>query len=135
MEKGGIHVSLSARLRSLRLEANLTQKQLATKLGMSKQAVSSWETGGSKPPQETQELLADMFGVSLDYLNGRSDLRELSDSGESEADLDAFLRRHDIWFDGKPLTYAEKLAVVQAIRLLRTAMEASEKSEDADHER
>ena len=42
-------MSLSANIKRLRLEKNLTQEQLATKLGVSAQAVSKWETSETYP--------------------------------------------------------------------------------------
>ena len=74
------------------------------------------------------QTIAAYFHVSVDYLLGRTDVRQHDDEGRPipESDLDAYLRQHDLWFKGKPLTYAEKLAARQAIELLRTAMQASE---------
>ena len=42
-------MSLSGNIRRLRLEKNLTQEQLAAKLGVSAQAVSKWETSETYP--------------------------------------------------------------------------------------
>lgn len=62
-------------LRELRDERRLTQTELANTLHISKSAISSYEIGASLPPMERALELADFFGVSLDYLFGRSSIR------------------------------------------------------------
>ncbi len=61
------------RLRELRTEHNLQQKELAKKLFVDASTVSQWERGKAKPDYQKQQMLADLFNVSLDYLTGRSD--------------------------------------------------------------
>ena len=77
------------RLRELRKDKNLTQKELAKLLPLSKNSICEYEKGRSEPNIETLIKLADIFDCSIDYLVGRSDelgvvksVRE-SDSGES----------------------------------------------------
>ena len=50
-----------------RKKANLTQIQLADKLGITDKAVSKWERGESIPDVITLKALADLFSVSVDY--------------------------------------------------------------------
>ena len=45
-----------------------SQEELADKLGVSRQAVSKWESAGSVPDLQKVILLAELFGVSTDYL-------------------------------------------------------------------
>ena len=59
------------RLRQLRKEKQITQTDLASRLGVTQQAVGKWETGRSSPDQTTLLQLADYFGISLDSLLGR----------------------------------------------------------------
>lgn len=61
-------MSLSTNIKRLRLEKNMTQEQLATKLGVSAQAVSKWETSETYPDGALLVPLANEFGVSLDEL-------------------------------------------------------------------
>ncbi len=63
-------MSLSANIKRLRLEKNLTQEQLATKLGVSAQAVSKWETSETYPDGALLIPLANELEVSLDELFG-----------------------------------------------------------------
>ena len=63
-------MSLSSNIKRLRLEKNLTQEQLATKLGVSAQAVSKWETSETYPDGALLIPLANELEVSLDELFG-----------------------------------------------------------------
>ena len=63
-------MSLSANIKKLRLEKNLTQEQIATKLGVSAQAVSKWETSETYPDGALLIPLANELEVSLDELFG-----------------------------------------------------------------
>lgn len=61
-------MSLSANIKRLRQEKNLTQEQLAAKLGISAQAVSKWETSETYPDGTLLVPLAQELDVSLDVL-------------------------------------------------------------------
>uniref|UniRef100_UPI003F691668 helix-turn-helix domain-containing protein n=1 Tax=Streptococcus pluranimalium TaxID=82348 RepID=UPI003F691668 len=58
------------RLKELRREKKLTQKELADKLYTTKMSVSRWENGESQIKPEKAQALADLFGVSVGYLLG-----------------------------------------------------------------
>ncbi len=64
-------MNLGSRIAELRKEYNMTQEQLASKLNISNQAVSKWESAQSCPDVALLPQLADIFGVSLDTLFGR----------------------------------------------------------------
>ena len=66
---------LGARLQFLRKEAGLTQKQLAERLNMRDNTISQYEKGDRTPSVETQMNIARLFGVSIDFLVGRTDDR------------------------------------------------------------
>jgi len=123
--------TVGKRIAALRAEVGETQEQYAAKLHVKRATFANWETDRSAPDIDSLKLICARHGVSLDYVLGRTDARQhdKEDRPIPEADLDAILRQHDLWFDGKPITYAEKLAVVEAIRLLRRAMEASREEE------
>ena len=61
---------LYERIKTLRQQASLSQVELAKKLGISKSAVNSWETGTSSPSLIYIVKLAHIFGVSTDYILG-----------------------------------------------------------------
>jgi transcriptional regulator with XRE-family HTH domain len=62
---------IGERIKSARMSAGFTQRALATKLDISAGAVGQWETGGG-PATERLAMLADILGVSLDWLLGTS---------------------------------------------------------------
>lgn len=61
---------LSENLYALRHKSGLSQEQLAEKIGVSRQAISKWETGASAPDLEKLRALSECFGVTLDQLAG-----------------------------------------------------------------
>ena len=63
------------RLRELRKEAKETQKQTAAAVGIAERHYQKIEAGESLPGLEYFCALADHFGVSADYLLGRTDNR------------------------------------------------------------
>jgi transcriptional regulator with XRE-family HTH domain len=65
---------LAERLRSLREEKNLTQKELAQVLSLSsKSTITNYEQNDREPDYETLIKIAKYFGVSTDYLLGLTD--------------------------------------------------------------
>lgn len=68
-------MDFTVRLRMLRKELKLKQKELAEKLNLSQKTLSNYETGTREPDQETMIKMAIFFDVSVDYLLGFSDIR------------------------------------------------------------
>ena len=64
-------VKIGEKLKTLRTEQHLTQKDLAEKLNVSAQAVSRWENDEVEPSLETLGQLASIFSVSVDELFGK----------------------------------------------------------------
>ena len=61
------------RLKKLRIKNNITQATLAEELGVAQSTISGWENGNVQKSAEDAVRLADLFGVSVDYLLGRVD--------------------------------------------------------------
>ena len=61
-------MAFQERLSRLRRERGLSQEDLGEAVGVTRQAVQKWESGGSRPDMDNLTLLAQFFGVSLDYL-------------------------------------------------------------------
>ena len=59
---------LAGRIQALRKARSLSQEELAGELGVSRQAVSKWESGQSAPDLDKLLLLSNFFGVSTDSL-------------------------------------------------------------------
>lgn len=64
------------RLKELRIEKKMNQKELADRLGYKQNTISQWENGKRFMDTETLRTIADFFDVSTDYLLGLSDIRE-----------------------------------------------------------
>ena len=60
-----------ARLRSLRRQNRLTQQAVADRLNIHRTTYTKYETGGVTPDQQGLLCLAELFGVTVDYLLGR----------------------------------------------------------------
>ena len=61
-------MTFGEKLQSLRQKAGMSQDALAERLNVSRQAVSRWERDETMPETEKVVLIADLFGVSTDYL-------------------------------------------------------------------
>lgn len=72
-------ISFSERLTSLRKEKELSQYELADLLGYSRGQIGNYEQGTREPDHSTLEKIADFFNVSIDYLLGKSNVRESAD--------------------------------------------------------
>ncbi|MCI8398951.1 MAG: helix-turn-helix transcriptional regulator [Oscillibacter sp.] len=75
------------KLQALRKAKGWSQEELAAQIPISRQAVSKWESGAAAPDTENVVALADLFGVSTDYL--------LRDNCESDGDTPAVQRMAD----------------------------------------
>lgn len=61
-------IETANRLLQYRKKHNLSQEELANKIGVSRQAVSKWERAEASPDTDNLILLAEIYGVSLDEL-------------------------------------------------------------------
>lgn len=87
------------RLKKLRKEGKLTQKDIATFLNISQPAYQQFESGKKKMNLETMEKIADFFNVSTDYLLGKTDFPDL----DLEVDIDTAID-NSVAYDGTPIT-------------------------------
>lgn len=69
-------MSFADNLKMIRKEKGLTQEQLAEILGVSRQAVSKWESNNGYPETDKLIVIAKEFGVSLDYLIDNEPLKQ-----------------------------------------------------------
>lgn len=61
-------MTLGEKIKDLRKKANISQEQLAEKVGVSRQAVTKWENDTSLPDIENSKIIASLFNISLDEL-------------------------------------------------------------------
>ncbi len=67
-----MNLSFGTNLKKLRHERNITQGELAGALGISSQSISRYETNSAYPDIEMLPVIAEYFGVTIDYLLGVS---------------------------------------------------------------
>ena len=75
-------MKLSEQIKKYRKENNLTQEQFASKLFVSKQAVSKWETNRSYPDINLLPQIAEMLNISIDELIGKKETENSTNNQE-----------------------------------------------------
>ena len=73
-------MNLADSLKRFRRELNVTQKQASSIVGVSERSYGEYERGTAKIPASAILKLADTFGVSADYLLGRTDTPNFNDT-------------------------------------------------------
>lgn len=71
-------MTLDEKILNLRKARGWSQEELAERIGVTRQAVSRWESGSAKPDADKIVTICDLFGVSADYL-----LRDLAGGVEA----------------------------------------------------
>ena len=70
--------TFAERVKELRLEHGLTQDKLGKVIGVKHFSIYSYEKGRACTEMKSLVAMADYFGVSIDYLAGRTDKREIN---------------------------------------------------------
>ena len=102
-------IKFDERLRNLRKEKGVTQREIAEFLGIKTRPYQNYESGDRRPDYEKLVALADYFGVSTDYLLGRTppepglDLTGLTEEQRAavEVIVRGMRRQNDADFPGK----------------------------------
>lgn len=90
-------MTFGEKLQSLRQKAGMSQDGLAEKLNVSRQAASRWERDETMPETEKVVALADLFGVTTDYLLRTGQARQEKQREEQQAERSAPPQRD--WVD------------------------------------
>lgn len=144
------------RIKQLRLEKDLTMKELGEILGYSESTISLYESGKREPKNAEDYIkIADYFNVSLDYLLGRLNKKEfLNISEEVEKyktnghqgqggaakqaisgpppelpalDLEAFIKKEHIMFNGISLDEEDKQDILDFLKIAWATMQKRKK--------
>jgi transcriptional regulator with XRE-family HTH domain len=144
----------ASRLRDLLNQPEMNQSKLADHIGVTRQAISAWSLGISLPDIEKFGLIADFFGVSTEFLLGRTDISKPDSTKQalaeylclSEAAIDEIRRLQNIHFEQniendfkltvketEPLTevFSEWLTVVDLSEMMSHVWRASEAAYEA----
>ncbi len=136
----------AARLRELRARFQVTQDDVAQRIGCHESAVSRWENGNRFPTPEDLVALSDMFRVSVDFLLGKpvqylpqgaalvdQDLLDRLDACENPTEFEALLLEHEeqaVWLPVPP--GAVVVSVQDAMRRARKVADKFKQSRNAD---
>ena len=100
-ERGSIYtqyevmvMSFAEKLQTLRKEKGMSQESLADLAGVSRQAVSKWESGQSYPEMDKLITLSDLFGVTIDFLVKENPTETAEDEPECRNSMRLPLRPH-----------------------------------------
>ena len=93
---------LKDNIKKARLDAGLTQIEVAEKLGVAQAQYARWENGGRNPKDETVKKLAEIFGVTFDKLQCRFDglydivdlLRKVELSDEQKLEIYFLIKKY-----------------------------------------
>lgn len=77
-------------LKKIRKEQNLSQEQIAERLGVSRQSVSKWESGQAYPEMDKMIQLCQMFNLNIDELLNQ-DIKELNSNKQAKTSLNKFI--------------------------------------------
>lgn len=83
-------MNLSDNLKKIRKDNNLSQEQLAEKLGVSRQSVSKWESGLAYPEMDKVLQICQMFNLNVDELLNQN-IKEVKENKESKANVNKFI--------------------------------------------
>ena len=99
-------MKLSEKICYCRKKSGKSQEALAEQLGVSRQAVSKWETGEAEPELKKLRLLAEVFGVSTDWLLSDDEPQE---EAKSDFETGQSAKHYPDWIDSLPGTLGRLL--------------------------
>lgn len=106
------------RIKLLRTQKGITQEELGRILNVQKAAISKYELNIATPSPESLKIMADYFGVTIDYLLGRNDHQTDSSKKKLPADLKKIFEEQVIMFDGEIISDDDKEIVKNMLETL-----------------
>lgn len=113
---------IGQRLRMLRKEAKITQDELGARLGTTRSVICSYETNAINPPYNKMKALADIFDVSVGYLNGETNIRK--EVVVDDSDIAEHLKKtidilsnvdYQVNFDGVEMTIEQRNVALEQL--------------------
>lgn len=123
-------------LKALREDRDLKQEDIAKYMKVDRSTVGKWESGSSSPDYDKLIKLAEYFNVSVDYILGRTDVKnptdKISDALEEDEELLEFWNelkeREELQLLFKQTRALDKKTIQQVIRIIK-AIEDEESRE------
>lgn len=115
--------SFSIKIKALRKENKKTQQNMADLLKVRRSTYGEYERGKILPPMDKMKILADHFGVSVDYLIGGADelesgteITSIDVSGQLQAALNYLKEKpNELMFDGELLDNESRQLLIQSL--------------------
>ena len=101
------------RLRALRKQAGLTQQTVAERLSIHRTAYTKYETSGVMPDPSGLVVLADLFGVSVDYLVGHDNAEEVQVAADGRVAMNLSLEEQQLVQIYRQLSFQEQQILLQ----------------------
>ena len=111
------------RLKELRSQSNMQQKDVCASLNIPQNTYSQYENGKREPDSETLSRIADFFGVSVDYILGRTDDPNYIDTDDELNEYLEYLRtRPELKMLFSLTKDATKEDVQKAVKIIETML-------------
>ena len=81
---------LGKMLKNVREKTNISQKEMASFLNVSQQALSRWEKSQTEPDYKTLIKISNYFDVSIDYLLGKTEIKNYENPFEDNIEKQLF---------------------------------------------
>lgn len=111
---------LSERLKALRNEAGKTQEEMSKLIGISRSTYAEYERGKNKPPIQKLQIIADYFGVTVDYLMGNSSSKPVKNIVDVSSTIEKIINHLEndttLTFDGKDITKESKEMLIDSLK-------------------
>lgn len=109
---------LNERLKNLRTERNLKQKNVAEYLKISRATYAGYESGRREPSIKVVKSLSDYFEVSTDFILEKTDVRVIHKEKKIEDELIKMIKATFYGEQPKELTERDKQDLIEAIKFL-----------------
>jgi len=116
-------MNVSERIKKLRKDNGLHQKEVAEKLGITLTGYASYEQGRNKPSYDSLLKLSDLYNVSIDYLVGKTDIqytdheKEFINKLSNKMSLNDIMNEYSLTFDGKDLSDEDSKKIIKLIKV------------------
>lgn len=119
-------MQLGDRIKKLREDKGLTQADVCLALNIAQSTLANYETNFRSPKMDVLIAIANYYGVSIDYLLGRTDT-PFVDTAKRPKDLNRFLQQAEIIFDGDTYNLDDKERAL-VMKSLEVAFAAAKKA-------
>ncbi len=109
-------MKLSENIKFIRKEHSLSQEQLAEQLGVSRQAVSKWESGQSYPEMDKVLQICELYNYNIDELMNEN-VKEVSENNQSQNNINKYIEDF-LEFITKTVDIFSSMSFVQKIKCI-----------------